>query len=300
MPREVQASNQKVNVLLVDDQPANLLALQAILEDLGANLVQARSGEEALSLSPADEFAVILLDVQMHGLDGFQTARLIREREQRHTPIIFVTAHETDRTTLEQAYALGAVDFLVKPLVPIILRTKVAGFIELFQKTEQVRRQAQLLLDSERQGFQRAVMDNMAEGLYTVDTRGLLTYMNPAAERLFGWTSAELLGRNMHEMTHYRRPDGTHFPIEECAGFGVLHHGTGLRDHNDAFIRKDGSFFPVTYSSSPLRSDEQVMGLVVVFRDMTERHKAEADRLRLAAIVESSDDAIVSKDLNGS
>jgi CheY-like chemotaxis protein len=82
---------------------------------------------------PADDFAVILLDVRMHGLNGFETARQVRSQERsRHTPIIFLTAYETDRKMLEQAYALGAVDFLVKPLVPTILRAKVAGFVELF------------------------------------------------------------------------------------------------------------------------------------------------------------------------
>src|SRR5438132_11869369 len=117
-----------VNILLVDDQPANLLALEAVLADLGHNLVKAHSGEEALRRLLPDDFAVILLDVQMHGLDGFETARLIRDREKsRHTPIIFLTAYEDNRLPVEQAYALGAVDYLVKPLIPVILRAKVTG-----------------------------------------------------------------------------------------------------------------------------------------------------------------------------
>src|SRR5437763_755012 len=131
-------SKQPVNVLLVDDQPANLLALDAILDDLGYNLVKAHSGTEALCRCQGDDFAVVLLDVQMHGLDGFETAKRIRGRERsRHTPIIFLTAYDGDRLSAEQAYALGAVDYLIKPLVPIILRAKVTGFVELFRKTEQ-------------------------------------------------------------------------------------------------------------------------------------------------------------------
>ena len=94
--------DQAVNILLVDDQPANLLALRAILDDLGHNLVEARSGEEALQQLAENDFAVVLLDVQMHGLDGFETARLIRSREKsRHTPIIFLTAYDTDRLVVE-------------------------------------------------------------------------------------------------------------------------------------------------------------------------------------------------------
>jgi PAS domain S-box-containing protein len=139
---------EQVNLLLVDDQPANLLALEAILQDLGHNLVRALSGEEALQQLRSAEFALVLLDVQMPGLDGFETARRIRASEQsQHTPIIFLTAYEDERFPIEQAYSLGAVDYLVKPLVPTIVRAKVAGLVELFEKTQQVKRQTELLAE---------------------------------------------------------------------------------------------------------------------------------------------------------
>jgi signal transduction histidine kinase len=131
----------KANILLVDDQPANLVALEAILAELGQNLIRARSGEEALRHLLREDFAAVLLDVQMQGLDGFETARLIRSRpKSQHTPILFITAYDDNRLRPEEAYALGAVDYLVKPLVPVILRAKVAGFVELFRKTEEIRR----------------------------------------------------------------------------------------------------------------------------------------------------------------
>jgi signal transduction histidine kinase len=149
----------KANILLVDDQPANLLVLRTILEDLGQNLVEAGSGEEALRRLLSDDFAVILLDVQMPGLDGFETARLIRSRERfRQTPIIFLTGYEDNRLSVEEAYALGAVDYLVKPLVPIILRAKVTGFIELFEKTEQIKRLRQV----ERREFEQRLAEENA------------------------------------------------------------------------------------------------------------------------------------------
>jgi PAS domain S-box-containing protein len=110
-------------------------------------------------------------------------------------------------------------------------------------------------------------MANMGEGLYALDSRGLVTYINPAAERLFGWSSAELLGRKMHDVTHYQHPDGRPFPADECAGLQVLQKGTVLSDYEEVFIRKDGTFFPVVYSSSPIKSDGTAVGLVVVFRD---------------------------------
>ena len=118
----------KANILLVDDRPANLLALEAILGGMDLNLLRALSGEEALRLLEAGEFAAALLDIHMPGMDGFETATLLRSREGGgRTPILFVTAHEGDRAWVERAYALGAVDYLVKPLVPVIVRAKVAG-----------------------------------------------------------------------------------------------------------------------------------------------------------------------------
>ena len=98
--------------------------------------------------------------------------------------------------------------------------------------------------------------------------------MNPAAEKLFGWSFQELRGKKMHAMTHHHHPDGTPFPAEECAGLQVLAQGKMLTDHEDIFIRKDGTFFDVIYSSSPLRSGSEITGLVVVFRNVTERKQA--------------------------
>ncbi|HAJ62880.1 MAG TPA: hypothetical protein DCP31_29655 [Cyanobacteria bacterium UBA8543] len=133
----------KVNILLVDDQPKNLLALEALLEKLGQNLVKAKSGEEALKCLLQQEFAVILLDVQMPGMDGFETAKMIRARPaSQHTPIIFITAINRDDAYVFKGYALGAVDYLLKPIVPEILISKVAAFISLFKMTQEVKQQA--------------------------------------------------------------------------------------------------------------------------------------------------------------
>jgi PAS domain S-box-containing protein len=129
--------------------------------------------------------------------------------------------------------------------------------------------------------FDETVMLSMGEGLYTVDSEGRITFMNPAAQRLFGWTLEEMLGRRMHDVTHHTRPDGTPFPASECAGLAVLREGTMLSEFEDVFIRRDGTFFDVVYSSSPLRGDGKVTGLVVVFRDISDRKQAEEEHARL-------------------
>ncbi|MEA2447046.1 MAG: hypothetical protein QOK47_683 [Actinomycetota bacterium] len=125
--------DSKVNVLLVDDRPENLLALEAVLEPLGQNMIKASSGEEALKRLLTDDFAVILLDVQMPGMDGFETAELIKAREKtRHIPIIFLTAISKDPHHALRGYSVGAVDYIFKPFDPEVLRSKVQVFIDLY------------------------------------------------------------------------------------------------------------------------------------------------------------------------
>jgi signal transduction histidine kinase len=146
-----------VNILLVDDQPANLLALEAMLQGLGQNLIKAESGREALKWILTHEFAVILLDVKMPEMDGFETAAMIRERDKsRDTPIIFLTAGDKGHTDAVRGYAVGAVDYLVKPVVPEFVRSKVAVFVELAKRSEQLRRQAELLRQSEHEARELA------------------------------------------------------------------------------------------------------------------------------------------------
>ena len=150
-------ATEPVNVLLVDDQPANLLALEAMLQGLGQNLIKAGSGREALKWLLTHEFAVILLDVKMPEMDGFETAAMIRERDKsRDTPIIFLTAGDKGHTDAVRGYAVGAVDYLVKPVVPEFVRSKVAVFVELAKKTEQLRRQAELLRRGEQEARELA------------------------------------------------------------------------------------------------------------------------------------------------
>ncbi len=143
-------------LLLVDDVPANLTALEAVFSPLGCEMVFASSGEEALRALLRDDFAAILLDVQMPGLDGFETAALIRKRDRsRHIPIVFLTAVSKERELVFRGYQHGAVDYLVKPFNPDILRAKVAVLVELYQKREQVRIQGEELLRHERAAHER-------------------------------------------------------------------------------------------------------------------------------------------------
>ena len=157
-------SEEKVNILLVDDHPENLLALSAILETSSYNLVEALSGEEALKCVLYHDFAVILMDVQMPGMNGFEAAAIIRDRKKsRHTPIIFLTAIDKSENRVVTGYQLGAVDYLFKPVVPEILQSKVEVFVDLFKKTEEIKQQAAKLATANQQLAEEIIQRRQAE-----------------------------------------------------------------------------------------------------------------------------------------
>jgi PAS domain S-box-containing protein len=177
------------NVLLVDDHPSNLLALRAVLEPLGQNLVEASSGAEALRLLQEDDYAVILLDVQMPDMDGLETAILIKQSERaRHVPILLLTARHKDGLDVFKAYSIGAVDYLIKPLDPGMLRSKVAVFIELHRKTLRNRREADLLREKRKRDIEdlvrandqryRTLADAMPQIVWTASSAGTVLYRN--------------------------------------------------------------------------------------------------------------------------
>ena len=143
-PSTREPADEKVSILIVDDRRDKMLAYESILADLGQNIVCARSGKEALRCLLRQDFAVILLDVNMPIMDGFETAALIRQRPRSETtPIIFISAVNDTETHVSRGYSIGAVDYILTPVVPEILRAKIAVFVDLFKKTEQVKRQAE-------------------------------------------------------------------------------------------------------------------------------------------------------------
>jgi PAS domain S-box-containing protein len=202
----------QVALLLVDDRDENLVALEAILEPLGQRLVKARSGEEALRAILREEFACILLDVQMPQLDGFETAELIKQRERsRHIPIIFLTAISKDERHVFRGYSAGAVDYIFKPFDPEVLRSKVSVFIELHVKTLELKRQGELLreqdLAEERRVSEeryRQLADAMPQIVWTADLEGRATYYN---RRWFEYTGQSVEQANESGWTLAVHPD---------------------------------------------------------------------------------------------
>ncbi len=213
---------RRPRILVVDDDPATLGAMADLLRAPGREVFEASSGGEALRRLLELDVAVILLDVRMPGLDGFETATLIRQRERtRETPIIFVTGAPSDAEQIGAAYATGAVDYVLKPIQPAILKRKVDVFVELNAKNLQLQR---LTDELERSRGNLQVALDCADGLVVVDRWNRALYLNPAAEGLFGRSAAELLGDPFpHPLA---RPGRYDIALDERTGQGAVELNT--------------------------------------------------------------------------
>ncbi len=272
----------KANVLLVDDHPENLLALEAILENLGQRLVKAHSGQEALRCLLHQDFAVILLDVQMPGMDGFETASLIRNRERtKYTPIIFLTAFSTSDSLMFRGYSLGAVDYLFKPVEPEILTSKVSVFVELFNKTAQVKRQAAQLaavnteLRQSEQRF-RSLSACSPVGIFLTDVEGRCTYTNPRFQAICGFTFEQSLGDGWLQSVH---PEDREQVLENWSSLTLTNceYSNEFRVETPAGIVRQ-----VHVRASPMLSPQgELLGHVGTVEDITDRKQAEEARAQI-------------------
>jgi PAS domain S-box-containing protein len=269
-------TEEKVSILLVDDHIENLVALEALLSDLGQNLVRAQSGVDALRSLLHQEFAVIILDVDMPIIDGFETAALIREREKsRRTPIIFLTAINKNEQHVFKGYSLGAVDYLTKPVVSDILRSKVVAFVELHKKTEEVKRQTGLLqqmvselagsndeirklnveLQSERD-FVSTVLDTADSLIVVLDAEQRIIRASRAFERILGYAREEVNGR----------------PISSF--FVSAGPWSELPQAENYWVARDGTSRLIAWSTTRLDPDH----VILTGNDITERRRAEEQR----------------------
>lgn len=275
-----------IKFLLVDDIEENLRALEALLRRDGLVLIKARSGMEALELLLEHEFALALLDVQMPGMDGFELAELMRGTERtRGVPIIFVTAAATDEGRRFRGYEAGAVDFIHKPIDPLILKTKAQVFFDIArqhrllarQKEEIARGAAELRTALDRL---QAHTDNSPLAIVEFDAGLRLTAWSKGAERMFGWTSANMIGHRLDELG---------WVPETCVGRltemfrATMADASHSRGHDEVRCRtRDGAMLECEWYSSVLRRpDGSAISLSVQILDVTARHRAEATQTLL-------------------
>lgn len=258
--------SENVAVLLVDDRPENLVALEAVLDDMGLNLVKTQSGNEALKLSLKQDFALVLLDVQMPGMSGFETAELMRANPKtRHLPIIFVTAGMNDAQLQFKGYELGAVDYLIKPFEPHILQSKVKVFCELYRQRRKLGLAHQeQLINTMREGYAHCKM--LYEGGQPKDY--IFISVNAAFEQLTGMKNAE--GRSVRELIPgIRESDPESFEV-----YGRV-AASGNPEMFETHVEQLDRWFSVSVYSTEKEY------FVVVFQNITERKRIEQELIVL-------------------
>jgi PAS domain S-box-containing protein len=279
---------QLTSILLVDDEARNVVALEAALASVDCNLVTAHSGREALKRVLVQDFAVVVLDVHMPGMGGFETAGLIRGRDRSHsTPIIFLTADDRGGPWVHEGYRLGAVDYIYKPFDPDILCSKVSFFVELFRKTEALeQRTAELStmaaeLERSEEHF-RALIENASDVILVIEENAVIRYASPSVERTLGYSREQVSGRQIAELIH---PDDVS-PLQTDIAL-LLKTSADAPPIGRRWRHRDGSYRMLESTASNLLSTMSVAGLVIHARDVTERIRAEEQIRVLNATAQS-------------
>ncbi|EHQ87618.1 PAS domain S-box protein [Desulfosporosinus youngiae] len=278
-----------MKILIVDDRKENLLALEAVLTSPDYQLMFASSGEEALRCLLKDDFAVIILDVQMPGMDGFETARLIRARKRHEgTPIIFITAIYQSAENIKQGYSLGAIDYLFKPFNPEMLKFKIEAFVKLHFNKKQIKLQNELLQQHaiklealnesleqttsdlrKAEALARVIGETSIDSVITMDASGSVIRSNPAITAMFGYEQEELQGQHVSIL----------FPKDyvDFLNENALVMSKRRKIQDAVAIHKNGMTFPVEIQIGRSSIEGQQI-IVWSIRDITERKQLEKER----------------------
>jgi diguanylate cyclase (GGDEF)-like protein/PAS domain S-box-containing protein len=274
-------------VLIVNDRVNQCMAMRAMLAPLGVGVIEADCGRAALRAVLGQTFAVILMDVRMPGMDGYETADLIRRRQaSSRTPIIFVTSFSREETEPIAAYASGAVDFLFTPVVPAVLRAKVSVFVDLFVQSQELRHSLDEITNlnsalRDMQASTEAVLDNVADGIVIAGLTGVIESLNPAARTLFGYRDEDVIGQPLTVMIAPEHRD--HFRGLATAASGRSGGPDTPNGVSETLgCRRDGTTFAMEIEHSEMRLGGRRLTLVFV-RDISER-KAYTESLEYLAL----------------
>jgi two-component system, LuxR family, sensor kinase FixL len=254
-------------VLLVDDNATNLQVLYQTLSGRGYPLSVARNGLQALKIAQKSEPALILLDIMMPGIDGFETCRrLKKEARTRESAVIFLSALD-DAANKVKGMQLGAVDYIAKPFDPNEVIARVETHLKIHRLEAQLaRRNRQLEADNQH------ILAAMNEGIFGLDIDGTVIFVNPAAVRMAGCSDQDLLGKSLHALGLFGDSVAS---MQAHAFYSCLKDGRICHNEDSELVRRDGTRFAVEYNCSPMFVDQTLSGAVVVFKDISERKRAE-------------------------
>ncbi|CAK0775222.1 two-component system, cell cycle sensor histidine kinase PleC [Azospirillaceae bacterium] len=287
---------ERPKILVVDDTYANLVALKALLVRIDVVLIAASSGNEALSLTLDHEFALILLDVNMPGISGFEVARLLRDHPNtREMPIIFLTATYKDNAHRVQGYGVGAVDYIEKPIDEKILLSKIQIFLDLYRTKKNLCRMANRL--SEQNQRLELILASIADGVCGVNADGRITFANAAMGQLARRSTDDLIGRQAYAIFHAEElenlaaGDGGLWRFEKSPIYAACRLGKTMAVRDNILRLPDGEAIPIDYTAAPMVSEKRDAGCVLVIRNATERKEFEAGIERSRRLAEEANRA---------
>jgi len=275
LPSETESQLLPPAILVVDDNAAKRIAVRAMLTPLGHDVIEVDSGREALRAVLRRTFALILMDVRMPTLDGYETAKLIRQRPQsERTPIIFMTAFGRDEAETATAYASGAVDFIFSPILPDVLRAKVSAFVDLFVQAQELERSLEAIttLNAALRASEvraRAVLQNVADGIVIAGEGGLIQSFNRSARQLLGYAEEEVIGQPLKLIVAPTHQDDL---SESARARWSLLNATGIPAESTETVgcRSDGSCFPMEMSISEMQIGDRRFTIACI-RDVSGR-----------------------------
>ncbi len=274
--KRIQELDYRQTILLVDDRPENIASLEALLDDGRRELLSATSGERALQLLLEHEVAVVLLDVQMPVMNGYEVARLMRSnRKTRNVPIIFITAIERDEAAAIRGYQAGAIDYITKPVNSVVLQSKVTLFLELDLARRRLQ-QAYVRLENTK-AYYESMLNAAGEGVIGIDRAGVVKFVNPAALAMLASVPGEVVGQEFDQFSQAQHgPEQFEAGIpEQDSIFLRLDQAVSPAVEEAWFRRADGSRFLSSFCRSPLAG--KIDGEVIVFQDITERRALEEE-----------------------
>lgn len=262
-------------ILIIDDEPVNILLLGNILKD-SYHILIALDGKNGIKLArakPAPD--LIMLDIMMPEMDGYEVCKILQaDLRTKDIPVIFVTALNTVVAESE-GLALGVVDYICKPFTNAVIKARVKTHLHLKMQRDMLLEQRQQLESYHQRNLM--ILDTVSEGIFGIDTHCNITFINPAALQMLGYTEDDVLGKNCCSVMHHTKPDGGQRAPEECLAYEAMLTGHPLETHQDQYWHRNHTSFPVSFSAAPAIENNTIIGAVIVFKDITRKLQLEQD-----------------------